>query len=103
MVLIRVSRAIFWPAGRDHRPTAAPHAVALCGRSYRPLCSGAQLAADDIPRSPLPLWRSQVSYTIVSLIFVFNFVGFMLAALVNVWITHKLGFGTVRRCAIIVH
>lgn len=38
---------------------------------------------------------TQVSYTVVSLIFVFNFVGFMIAALINVWITQKLGFGTV--------
>ncbi|CED82408.1 urease accessory protein [Phaffia rhodozyma] len=36
-----------------------------------------------------------ISYVIMSLTFVCNFLGFVVAALVNVWLTTKLGFGKV--------
>ncbi|CED82407.1 Major facilitator superfamily domain, general substrate transporter [Phaffia rhodozyma] len=36
-----------------------------------------------------------ITYTILSLTFVFNFLGFLSAALVNVYLTNKLGFGWV--------
>ena len=35
----------------------------------------------------------QTTFTIVSLTFVFNFLGFLIAACANVWLTDHLGFG----------
>lgn len=45
-------------------------------------------------RSPcLRPFCSQISFTIVSLTFVFNFIGFLSAACANVWLSDHLGFG----------
>lgn len=37
----------------------------------------------------------EIGFTVVSLLFVVSFVGYIVGALVNVWMTHKYGFGTV--------
>ena len=39
------------------------------------------------------LFLPQISLTIVSLTFVFNFIGFLIAAVANVWLTDQFGFG----------
>lgn len=40
--------------------------------------------------------RLKISYTILSLTFIFNFLGFLLAAIANVALITKYGFGVVR-------
>ncbi len=53
---------------------------------------------NDSSQGPLILriqsWYG-VSYTVVSLIFIFGFLGFFTAAVINVWMTDRYGFGKV--------
>jgi fucose permease len=44
-----------------------------------------------------------VSYSIVSLIFISNFVGFFAAALSNVWFTDRLGLGKTLVLGALIH
>ncbi|KAL7414435.1 major facilitator superfamily domain-containing protein [Mrakia frigida] len=93
------------------RASAGPGGLELDSKGRRPIILGGReekivLASlfftmflagwNDSSIGPLLLPMREyynISLTIVSLTFVFNFIGFLIAAVANVWLTDKFGFG----------
>ncbi|KAF7325454.1 MFS domain-containing protein [Mycena kentingensis (nom. inval.)] len=76
---------------RKHRQTETLQLVALCGILFLSGWTDGCLG----PLIPKIQEFYELTYTIVSLIFVFKWTGYVLGAFANIWLTKKLGFGNV--------